>query len=166
MGPWKKRTRTPKRQSPLTFFLLIHLVVSTNLLPTKAKLVKKTRITSKEGLGTKGDKKIVVAMTSLQRLLTQIPSRRKWKMFPKLSDITVTGKKIIPPGIPKRMQKLLLVLVNSTPVTRLERGRLRLLGLLVLMKIVRKARVSTWKILHKFYLSSFPSLFGRNLCLC
>ena len=55
----------------------------------------------KEVFGAKGAEGLVVAMTPLQRVLTPALSRKKWKISPKSSTITITRKDITPPSVSK-----------------------------------------------------------------
>ena len=104
-GPQKKRRLTLKWLSPLMLLPLTHLVASTNNLPpTRAKLLRRTRITSKEVFGTMAAKKVIVATTSLQWMLMPTPSRKKWKMSPKSIVITVTDRDIMTPDVSKMIQ--------------------------------------------------------------
>lgn len=108
--------------SPLIPFLLTYLVISTpnNLLPIKARLAKKTRITKEIILSNVGDKNKVIAMTLLQQVLMLMSSRRKRQTSSK-SSIQLPYKGIllqeVPSKLPKRVKKPISVLVTFTPVT-------------------------------------------------
>ena len=104
--PAKKEEKDFERQSPLTFFLLTHLVASTNNLPlTRVRLIKRTRITSKEIFGTEMAEKVVVAMTFLQRLSTSMPSKKTRKTSLKLSILPAIKKDIVRISIPRIQKK-------------------------------------------------------------
>lgn len=81
----------------MTLFPLTYLVVSTNLFPIKAKLATKTG-TIKEVLNAKGAKG-VVAITSLQQVLTPTLLRKKGKISSKSNSSMVIEKSITPLSI-------------------------------------------------------------------
>ena len=116
MGINQPRKKTSERISLLTLLLLIYLIKN---LPTRARLVKKTRIT-KEVFSIMGGKDKIIAMTPLQKMLTLMLSRRKGKTSPKLSTSTIIERGITLTNVLKtqnKSQKLISVLVTSMPVT-------------------------------------------------
>ena len=104
-GLQKKRRKIPKRLSPLIFFPLMYLVASTyNFLSTRARLIKRSKTTKKVLDVIEGKDKVIV-MTSLQRVLMLMSSKRKKKISSKLSTLTAIEKDITPTSVFKIQRK-------------------------------------------------------------
>ena len=101
----KKKKKTPVERISLPPLPLLARLVENSPFPLSKLLPptqRRTRTISKEVLGAEeADKDRAAATTPLQWVLTPTPSRRKWKMFPKLSATTVIGRDITPPCVPK-----------------------------------------------------------------
>ena len=88
-----------KELSLLILLSLTYLLANiSNLLSTRARLVRKTRITKKV-LGAERAKNKIVIITPLQQVLIPISSKRKRKTSPKLSISTAIGRSITPPSV-------------------------------------------------------------------
>lgn len=110
----KKKTKTARRISLLTLLILTFQVG--NNPSTRTRPVKKTRTIKEVSAGVE-DKNMVVGMTTLPQVSISFLKRKK-KISLRSNSSTARRKVIMSPNILKKsIQKLVLVLMISRPVT-------------------------------------------------